>query len=363
MSNFDFIEAEWPAVQADCRCAEGYLASDPRAACVYARRAAEQLVGLIYDVDALPLPYKDDLAARVNEPAFQQRVGVGMSQKLNLIRKLGNRAVHDVQPIPPKAAVDVLRELHHVVVWTAFRYSTNPAAVTTGAVFDPALAGRNAPLTRADVVKLAEKFAQQDESHAKALRDRDELAAAKDAEIVLLRAEIRAARAAAAVTDTHDYSEAQTRDLIIDELLREAGWLLADARDREFEVAGMPNEQGVGFVDYVLWGADGLPLAVVEAKKATVDPGIGQQQAKLYADGLEQMYGRRPIVFYTNGYQSWLWDDAAGYPPRKVEGFFTADELELMIQRRISRLRLADAVIDKVIVERHYQHHAIRAAG
>jgi len=361
--NFGFIQAEWPQVHADCVRAEGYLVSDPRSACFYARRAAEQLVGHIYDVDRLPIPYKDDLSARINEPVFRNEVGVGIAQKLNLIRKLGNRAVHDSQPIASQAAVDVLRELHHVVVWTAFRYSTNPAAVPTGVVFDPTVAGRNAPLGRAEVVKLAQRFRAQDEAHAKALDERDELAAAKDAEIERLRQQIKAAQAANTAQDTHDYSEAHTRELIIDELLREAGWQLTEARDREYEVTGMPNAQGVGYVDYVLWGSDGLPLAVVEAKKTTVDPGIGQQQAKLYADCLDKAYGRRPVILYSNGYETWLWDDAAGYPPRKVEGFFTADELELMIQRRTSRLPLADAVIDKNIVERHYQHRAIRAIG
>ncbi|MCF6743536.1 DUF4145 domain-containing protein [Blastococcus sp. KM273128] len=363
MSNFDFIAVEWPPIHADCTRAESYLTSDPRSACFYARRAAEQIVGLIYDVDGLPVPYKDDLSARINEAAFQRRVGVGIGQKLNLIRKLGNRAVHDVQSIPARAAADVLRELHHVVVWTAFRYSTNPASVPTGAVFDPKLAGSQAPLNRADVVKLAEKFRQQDENNARALKERDDLAAAKDAEIEALRQQIKAAQAANTLTDTHDYSEAQTRDLIIDELLREAGWQLTDVRDREFEVTGMPNVEGKGFVDYVLWGSDGLPLAVVEAKKTTVEPAVGQQQAKLYADCLQQMTGRRPVIFYTNGYQTWLWDDAAGYPPRRVEGFFTADELELMVQRRTGRLPLADAGIDKAIVGRHYQQRAIRVVG
>jgi type I restriction enzyme R subunit len=363
MTNFGFLRDAWPDIHADCGRAEGYLASDPRAACVYARRAAEQIVGLIYDVDGLPIPYRDDLAARVNEPAFQRRVGVGISQKLNLIRKLGNRAVHDTQPIPARAALDVLRELHHVVVWAAFRYSTEPAAVPTGAVFDPKLAGQNAPLSRDDVVKLAEHFRRQDEEHAKALTERDELAAAKDAEIAELRAQIQAAQAANTLLDTHDYSEAQTRELIIDELLREAGWELTDDRDREFEVTGMPNVPGVGYVDYVLWGADGLPLAVVEAKKTTVEPAVGQQQAKLYADCLEQMTGRRPVIFYTNGYATWLWDDAAGHPPRRVEGFFTRDELELMIARRTTRLSLADTLVNPDIVERHYQRRAIAAIG
>ncbi|GAB2767550.1 DEAD/DEAH box helicase family protein [Nocardioides salsibiostraticola] len=363
MSNFDFIKAEWPETHADCVRAESYFATDPRSACFYARRAVEQLVGLIYEVDRLNLPYKDDLAARINDSAFRNRVGVGIGQKLNLIRTRGNRAVHDAQPIPRQAALDVLRELHHVVLWTAFRYSTHPAAVPTGAVFDPSVAGKNAPLSRADVVKLAERFKAQDEAHSKELRERDDLAAAKDAEIETLRAQIKSAQAAHTLPDTRDYSEAKTRELIIDELLHEAGWPLDDERDREFEVTGMPNEKNTGYVDYILWGADGLPLAVVEAKRTTSEPAVGQQQAKLYADCLEQMTGRRPVIFYSNGYQTWLWDDAAGYPPRLVEGFFTAAELELMVGRRTTRLPLADATITKEIAGRHYQQRAIRAVG
>ena len=244
MSNFDFIKAEWPQIHADCARAEGYLTSDPRSACFYARRAAEQLVGLIYDVDGLPIPYKDDLSARINEPAFQRRVGVGIGQKLNLIRKLGNRAVHDVQPIPARAAVDVLRELHHVVVWTAFRYSTDPAAVPTGAVFDPTLAGKNAPAEPGRGRQARREVPAQDEAHAQALKERDDSPRPRTPRSSELRQQIKAAQAANTLADTHDYSEAQTRDLIIDELLREAGWLLTEDRDREFEVTGMPNARG-----------------------------------------------------------------------------------------------------------------------
>src|SRR6266568_5159468 len=104
----------------------------------------------------------------------------------------------------------------------------------------------------------------------------------------------------------------------------------------------MPNEQGKGFVDYVLWGNDGLPLAIVEAKRTKKSAQIGQQQAKLYADCLEKQFRRRPVIFYSNGYKHWLWDDT-GYPPREVQGFLKQDELELLIQRRSSRKALTSA--------------------
>ena len=87
----------------------------------------------------------------------------------------------------------------------------------------------------------------------------------------------------------------------------------------------------------------------MEAKRTRRDPQVGQQQAKLYADCLEQMTGRRPVIFYTNGYEHWLWDDAAGYPPRRVQGFYTKGELDLMVQRRTMRRPLASISIDAEI--------------
>jgi type I restriction enzyme R subunit len=175
-----------------------------------------------------------------------------------------------------------------------------------------------------------------------------------------LQAEIAAAKAAnQAVADTHDYSEAETRDLFIDLLLREAGFDPKAPDTVEVEVKGMPNTPGVGYVDYVLRGDDGKPLALVEAKRTRKDPRIGQQQAKLYADCLEAQYGQRPIIFYSNGYDHWVWDDTR-HPPRPIQGFLKKDELALMIQRRETRKPLAPEDIDRAIVERFYQERAIR---
>lgn len=362
VGNFDFVRVTLPSVHADCAKAESYLASDPRSACFYGRRAVEVLVGDLFDVLGLKRPYRDDLAARTNDAAFKAATGNGINQKLNLIRKLGNTAVHEVRPIPAQMALDALRELHHVMVWASFHHSARPEAVPTRAQFDPALAAKAAPLSREEVVKLAATFKAQDEVHAKELAERDELASAKDAVIADLKARIAAAQAANTRTDDRDYSEAETRDLFIDVMLREAGWPLVREHDREYEVVGMPNG-GKGYVDYVLWGADGLPLAVVEAKRTRKSAQVGQQQAKLYADCLETQFHRRPVIFYTNGYEHWIWDDAAGYPPREVRGFYTRDELELMVQRRQTRQPLSDAAVNTDTTGRAYQIRAIKAVG
>jgi len=120
----------------------------------------------------------------------------------------------------------------------------------------------------------------------------------------------------------------------------------------------MPNNENKGFADYVLWGDDGLPLAVVEAKKTQRDPNEGKHQAFLYAEALEAMYGQRPVIFYTNGFQHWIWDDHT-YPARAIQGFYTKDELQLLVQRRTSRLSLRDVPVSPIIVERYYQRRCI----
>ncbi|GAB3706475.1 DEAD/DEAH box helicase family protein [Mariniluteicoccus flavus] len=367
MSNFDFARTALPGVHPDCVRAESYVSSDPAAACFYSRRAIERLVGHLYDVLGLRRPYKDDLSARINDTAFKAAVGTGITAKLNLIRKIGNTAAHDSRPLQHHTALHVLRELFHVVVYAAYHHSPDPAGVPTGTQFDPALAARLAPLPRAELTQQADRLRAQDAAYAEALAERDDMAAAKDAEIAELRAQIAAAQAAHTRPDDHDYSEADTRVLLIDTLLAEAGWSLDQDRDREYPVTGMPNTSGDGYVDYVLWGADGLPLAVVEAKRTTASAQRGQQQAKLYADCLGQQFGRRPLIFCTNGYEHWIWDDAAyadsGYAPREIQGFYTRDELERLIQRRTARRPLAECAINTGIAGRYYQARAIREIG
>lgn len=149
---------------------------------------------------------------------------------------------------------------------------------------------------------------------------------------------------------------------LIQLLLSEAGWSLSDARDREYPVKGMPNANGACFVDYVLWGDDNKPLAVIEAKRTKKDARVGQQQAKLYADCLEAEFGTRPVIFYTNGYDYWLWDDVQ-YPPRRIQGFLKKDELMRLHQRRTGRKPLTGIDIDSAIVERYYQTRAIKRVG
>ena len=224
MSNFDFVKAvDWPEIYSDCARAESYALTDPRSACIYSRRAVEHLLTICMTSWRFRSRTRMICRRGLMMPHFKVKIGAGIATKLNLIRKCGNHAVHDQKPIPARAALDALRELHHVMVWAAFHHSANPQAVPLKAVFDPALAVKSAPVPREEVAKLVAQFQAQDEVRARALAEKDELAAAKDAEIAELRKQIKQAQAASQKVDDRDYSEAETRDRFIDVLAGRSG--------------------------------------------------------------------------------------------------------------------------------------------
>lgn len=359
MSQFTFLQHEWPAVFEAASKAEVAVYADPRTACFYARRALELAVHWAYKHDpGLRLPYQDNLSALIHEPSFKQTAGEAVFNKERVITTLGNRAVHSHRPVPEAVALAAVRELFHVTYWFVRTYGRTSRPVP-GLTFNPSALPRpvRAETQSAEQLRTLEaRLREKDENLTALLADKNAL----DEELKRLRAEVAAAKkAAVAQPDAHDYNEAETRDYFIDLLLKEAGWPLDQPRDREFEVSGMPNAQGKGYVDYLLWGGDGKPLGLVEAKRTRRDARVGQQQAKLYADCLEREFGQRPVIFYSNGYEHWIWDDTR-YPQRKIQGFYKKPELELIIQRRTTRRPLADAPINPAIVERHYQTRAIR---
>lgn len=362
MSNFDFLKSEWPDLHASSVKVESLAQTDARSCCFYARRTLELAIHWLYDHDSeLKRPYDDNLSALIYEPTFRDNLTNDLFLKVKTIKEIGNLAVHSRKPITERDALRATKELFHFLYWLARMYTRHSASQYQNIVW-------NEQAVPARQVSVSAKTLQQLKELEEQLRDKDQEIADKakaladtDTQIALLREQIAEAKKQnEKIPDDHDYSEAETRDYFIDLLLREAGWPLDKTEDREFPVTGMPNEKGEGFVDYVLWGPDGLPLAVVEAKRTKKDARIGRQQAKLYADCLEAKYHQRPLIFYTNGYKTWFWDDL-NYPPREVQGFYKRDELELLIQRRGKRKDLAKESINKEIVERYYQEESIRA--
>lgn len=382
MSNFQFLDLEFKTLVESAKGAEKLVYSDPRACCMRTRHALEQTVHWLYENDRdLRMPYDRALNVLLTNRAFEELVPVQVHQKMRLIQKAGNQAVHGSGRIDFSDSMKLVRELFHVLFWLARTYTRTSDPKQLNASFDekrvPQLVSTSdaAAFTRAELKKQEEGFQQQlKQQHAEleqreaaiaeqaaTLAEREALLAQLDTELAAKRAELAKAKSAnIAVPDTHDYDEADTRRFFIDVLLREAGWIEGQNLSVEVALKGMPNSQGEGFADYVLWGADGKPLAVVEAKRSLKDADIGRQQAKLYADCLEAEKGQRPLIFYSNGNHTWLWDDRRA-PPREVQGFYTCEELELAVQRRNLQSDLSSLPINSEIAGRAYQQRAIRA--
>ncbi|RII43619.1 DUF4145 domain-containing protein [Galactobacter valiniphilus] len=366
-SNFDFLEGRWEQVLAEASTAERYTLGDPRTGLVYTRRALEALVDWMYRADqALVLPLQDSLNNRMTAPEFVRTVQAPVRDLMHAIRKATNNAVHGTSTVAGPTALKNLVDLWQIALWFARRYAASEAQrPVIGLRFDPDHLKQytaEPQLTAPERAKLQEDLAAKDA----ALAAERERAADYERRIAELQAQVAAQTAAnQKIPDTVDYTEAATREFI-DLYLREAGWDPAGPNVREFELNTIPTADGSnaghGFADYVLWGKNGLPLAVLEAKRASKDAHAGQQQAKLYADGLEARFGQRPVIYFSNGYRHWIWDDTRS-PEREVLGFHTQDELQLMVDRRTDRKRLSSQPLPEGIADRPYQQKAIRAVA
>jgi type I restriction enzyme R subunit len=164
-------------------------------------------------------------------------------------------------------------------------------------------------------------------------------------------------------------NERLTRKEIIDQRLKEAGWIVTDRTQviEEFDIHLTVVEEpatpysGHQYSDYVLLGKDGKPLAVIEAKKTTVEAERGREQAKQYCYNIKQTQGvDLPFCFYTNGHDIYFWD-LENYPPKKVHGFPSRDDLERYAYIRKARKQLAGELINTKIAGRNYQIASIRA--
>ena len=351
MSNFDFIlknEIFRTFAEASVE-AEKSIAVANVSCTILCRRALELAVKWIYANDReLVLPYQNNLSSLVYDINFKSMINEKVFNGMTYIIKLGNFSVHSNKKVTRKEAVLCLKYLFDFMDWLAYYYDSNYVETK----FDEGkLPGESsANLKKEEREELENKLVEKDEKIEKILKENEELREKLTKQ--------RTSKKIAYNFKVSDISEFETRKQFIDLDLKIAGWDSTNIRE-EVEVKGMPNTQEAGYVDYVLYGENGKPLAVVEAKRTSKDSKIGQQQAKLYADCLEKEYAQRPIIYYTNGKEIYMWDDLS-YPERKVSGYYTQDELQLLIKRRNSKENLEHIYIANDIANRPYQLEAVK---
>jgi type I restriction enzyme, R subunit len=360
MSNFLFLQTQWPEIFETAQEAEMQVYRFTKSSTLMCRSAMEQMIKWMYDNDGdLQLPESPTLETMMYHPTFKAVVHLeSIINELTVIRKQGNAVAHKNKRISAADGIANVKYLFRFASWFS-RYYGKGASITITPFDESNIQQVEIKPSAKEDIKAVQLKLQQKETPL--LRAMPELLQSADDKAVI---EERFA-STKAVKATHSsfidspllISEAETRLRFIDLFLEEAGWNISENNVKEFPITGMP--QGGGRADYVLWGDDGLPLAVVEVKRTMRNAKEGQQQARQYADFLQQMTGQRPAIFYTNGFETWLWDDI-NYPHRRISGFYTKDELQLLISRRHSKQDLRQQSVNKAIADRYYQEEAIK---
>ncbi len=355
MRNFDIIKNinGLGTVYKYCATAENFQATDPMVSAMNARLALETMVKTIYRLKGWQMGERASLLSLTTDERFEEFIdSADLMKRIHYVRKIGNNAAHASDFVGRRESFFAVLNLYYIIGSVALAWQL----IESLPDFDKSLIPQS--LTEGNTMAAMPQPDKADETTT------------KEAEAVA-KGMAKASKAQPATVNAQpavsDLTEAETRRLYIDLLLSEAGWKVTEHNGeivprqagREIEVNGMPNGSGTGYADYVLFDADGTPLAVVEAKRTSVDAAQGRHQAELYADCLAAQYGcARPVIYYTNGFEMNV-IDGMGYPSRKLMGFHTRDELRRMIAQR-GRNDITNLQINDKITDRNYQKRAIK---
>ncbi len=344
MTNFDYLKQEpkFNSFSDVAIAAERILNIDIEASVINCRRAMEFAIKWMYSVDkSLEKPYQDSLASLMSTDDFHDLIDDTLWKRLDLIRKIGNRAAHNGKKISKDEAILCLQNLFIFMDYVSYCYADEYEE----RVF-------NVELLQKQNEFVVLQQSSDDDISLKSLI----------AENKALKEELTARREEQQQTYVPkpiDLSEYKTRKIYIDAMLNDAGWTEGQDWLNEVEIQGMPNKSGFGRADYVLYDDMHRPLAIVEAKKTCIDVSKGRQQAKLYADLLEKKYHRRPVVFLTNGFETRIIDNQ--YPERKCAVIYSKRDLEKLFNLQGMKTSLSHVVVDKDIAGRYYQEGAVKA--
>jgi len=363
--NFQILENKWPKLSSLGGFAEKYVYSDPSSAIVKLRSFIEGLVSIIYHELKLPNPpYQSNLFDLIKEDVFCNSIPKAILDKIHTIRIHGNKAVHGEQT-DIQQAQELLKEAYDISRWLYIFIGKGNISCFPEYKNPPSKELEDEKKAKLKIEKkhVLEKLSAKEAEMQQLLQ-----------ELEALRVETKAVQKTAdelknildegqKVVDELNFDEETTRRRLIESQLTIAGWDIADTEEitQEEQIKYQQTDNKIVYADYVLWDDNGKPLAVIEAKKTSKDSNDGRTQAHFYADGLEKMHGQRPVIFYTNGFDIWIWDDAQNYPPRRLFGFYSKDSLQYMVNyQQKYKQELNTIKTNKEIANRLYQIEAIK---
>lgn len=353
MSNFEFLKKDnsYKIFADACIEAEQLMNVSYSATVTFVRKALELAVKWVYANDAeLRMPPQINLASLIKGKKFKDILPYNMSGLLSYIQQLGNKAVHSGRVITREEAVLSLRNLFSFTAWIDYSYSRYYSDVK----FDESILGETDKIIKvqSEKDKLSKQLAEINKKLEELSNENQTLRKENE--------EKRKINEKEREYKIDEISEAETRKRYIDLIIENEGWTIGEDCIQEVEISGVTTPSGKGKADYVLYGDNGVPLAVIEAKKLDIDPLIGKNQAKEYADALEKKYDVRPIIFFTNGLDYYIWDDL-NYPERQVSSIYSKKDLEKLIFRRGNKKPLKNVSTDikDEITNRVYQKEAV----
>jgi type I restriction enzyme, R subunit len=368
--NFEFLRPKWPELAGLGGFAEAYAHSDPLGAIGKLRSFCEQTAKFIHHELKLPRLFRPNLIDILEDNSFKSAVPSVIVSKLHTLRVEGNHAVHGNKG-DTTTALRLTKEAFDLGRWLFVNFAQG-AADACPQFTNPPEGGVEATERRKEKRAILERLAAQEAQLQKLLEDletersRAQQAEATKAELELALQAGQKAAASVTAVDPTSFNEAETRQYLIDLMLADAGWKVGTKLNstaevkKELKVSGQPTSSGYGYIDYVLLDDNDKPLAIIEAKKTSVSPEAGRKQAELYADGLAAETGQRPIIMYTNGVDLWLWNDAAGEPPRIIYGYYSKNSLQHLHFQRQNRKPVSEVTPNPQIAGRLYQIEAVR---
>ena len=316
-----------------CCEAEEFALSKPNISVTSARKAMEFIVKMIYSAVSGDIQGKTVFEMSTDYAFTSYLNDQILLNSIHFIRKMGNVAVHD-GTLTSDEALKVLEELHFLVGEVCMLWQLIPdypefvkPTLQTPVQPEPT----ESPKAKVEVApELCARYAER----------------------------MRTTRFSVA----HDRDENENKKLFLRASLREAGWPIVNRAN-----TAMPEAAAVDClldsgdsVDYVLYGRDNKPLAIIEQTATAKHLVEGRTKGIEKANQMAAKYGYKPVVYYTNGYYIYCIDQL-GYPPRRVFNFHSIEELELLKLRRTMRQDITNPTIDDSVTNRDYQKNAIRS--
>lgn len=356
MSNFLFLKDRWSNLAKNGHLAEKYFYSDTNAALFKMRIFSEELIDLVFVALKLPAPTEKTQVEKIKLLAELNLVKPAVVDLFHIVRKIGNRAVH-ANYNDLKDATECLASIYKLACWLHVKVTGERSTIPKGFT-----------LPKKPEKKNKEKIAIDIDTYKKEL---EEIKKSHEEELAVLKEQLQAVqpnpekveKELEAITNDLGMNENETREKLINLLLKDAGWNVQNSEvvKLEYPVPDPTTKNGIGKADYVLFDKKDKPVAVIEAKKTSRDPVVGKHQAKIYADGIEQKHGVRPVIYYTNGHEIYMWDDNYS-EPRQIWGFYTLEDLEYLFFQHENKKPLSNIDLDVNIAGRAYQIEGIKRA-